>query len=189
MGFAFPALSKTHSNSFFENLIVTKAITPILSFYLSRAASSSFVIFGGIDSSQTQGDLVYQPLSYEAFWETSIVGLGVQGKLVPEVPSFLAILDSASSLINLPPAVALPFFKSFGATADAQGMATIGCTAIPTLQLSIPFGGFLFALDPRDLKWSIVSGNAALCQLPIMSNAQVGTLYFTTAAADLLSDI
>ncbi|GAA5891707.1 hypothetical protein JCM6882_006175 [Rhodosporidiobolus microsporus] len=123
-GMAFSTIATSGAPTFFENLITQGQVsTPAFSYYMTRAKDSTSkskgTIAGGelcvgcIDSSKYTGSLNYNPVSSKSYWSVDSDGVNIDGSIVSGT-SMVAALDTGTTLIYLPTAVASSLYSKLG---------------------------------------------------------------------------
>ncbi|SCV69993.1 BQ2448_1387 [Microbotryum intermedium] len=160
MGFAFSSIAFMGSPTMLENLINQGSVSiPAVSFYFKRArdtsSKTSGTVDGGemcvgcIDSSKYSGYLSYTAVSDQGYWQVPSDGIAVNGVVVSGT-SMQAAIDTGTTLIYVPTAVADKLYTSLGAKKYADGSYTVPCAA--TFQtLGLSFGGKIYNVPLADL--------------------------------------
>ncbi|SGZ00133.1 BQ5605_C034g11326 [Microbotryum silenes-dioicae] len=160
MGFAFSSIAFMGSPTMLENLINQGSVsTPAVSFYFKRArdttSKTSGTLDGGemcvgcIDSSKYSGALSYTAVSDQGYWQVPSDGIAVNGAVVSGTSMQVAV-DTGTTLIYVPVAVADKLYTSLNAKKYADGSYTVPCAAaFQTLGLS--FGGKIYNIPLADL--------------------------------------
>ncbi|KAG8943285.1 hypothetical protein FRC04_002965 [Tulasnella sp. 424] len=155
IGMAFSTIATSGQPTFFENLLKSnKLAAPIFSIHLTRHRSSgSSLCLGCYDSSKAAGPITWVPVTSMTYWAVSMPSALVNGRPVDMSTSVTAAIDSGTTLIYVPKAVASAIYRQIpGARqADAQygeGFWTYPCNSRPNIQLA--FGDNYFALSPVD---------------------------------------
>ncbi|KAK9462441.1 aspartic peptidase domain-containing protein [Lipomyces oligophaga] len=127
---------------------------PVFSFYLGDTnvdeENGGVATFGGIDKQYYLGELTYLPVRRKAYWEVELNSISF-GKEVAELENTGAIVDTGTSLIALPTALAEMLNMEIGATKNWQGQYTVDCEVRDKLpEVSFNLGGKEFAITPYD---------------------------------------
>ena len=147
MGLAYERISVDGIVPPFYNMVQQGLVDePVFSFYLDGSSDSkSEVVFGGIDDAHYTGNITYLPLRREAYWEVDISSVTLGSTSTP-VNGTGAILDTGTSLIVLPTALATQVNKQIGATAGPNGEYTINCKTAGLPDISFNLNGTEFKL-------------------------------------------
>ncbi|PWN46466.1 peptidase A1 [Violaceomyces palustris] len=109
-----------------------------------------FAIFGGIDESKFQGDLIKLPIRRKAYWETALDSVQF-GDDVLELEDTGFVADTGTSLIVGPTDVMELLNQMIGAKKSWNGANTVECEKIQTLpDLTFTLSGKKFTLSPSD---------------------------------------
>lgn len=173
MGLGFPANAESNATPFFINLAQSGSLASnVFSFYMSRGgAGGSELCIGCVNSAKYTGAIDYYPLDPDAtdgtqrYWNIPSSGLSYDG--TPASSSgFSAVIDSGTSLIYVPTAVAAKLYKQIPGAAQSSaagdGFYTFPCDAdIGTI--SFNFGGKSYAVDPNDFNTGSLSEGSNDC--------------------------
>jgi len=122
----------------------------VFSFYLGDTEGESEVMFGGVDESHYTGKMVKIPLRRKAYWEVKLDSIKF-GKEEAGMENTGAILDTGTSLIALPAAIAELLNKEIGAKKGWNGQYSVECEKRADLpDLTFKLGGHDFAISPYD---------------------------------------
>ena len=107
MGLGFDAISVNHIVPPMYNMIDQGLLDePVVSFYLSNADGDvSEAMFGGVNEDHYTGSITKIPIRRKAYWEVELNTI-VFGDDMLELSNTGAILDTGTSFINLPSALA-----------------------------------------------------------------------------------
>lgn len=153
LGFAFDTISVDRMPVFFSYLVNGKEVAePMFAFYLSDASGSDGELtLGGSDSSHYTGELFWQPLSSETYWEIALDDIKINGASVTTTKR--GVLDTGTSLLAGPTADvkaiaakvgAKPFFLN-------PNEYTVDCSSVSSLpDIDVEFGGKTFTLTGKD---------------------------------------
>lgn len=127
---------------------------PLFAFYLGDNSKNEedggVATFGGIDESLFTGKIVDLPIRRKAYWEVSFDGIGL-GDEYAELDRTGAAIDTGTSLITLPSALAELVNSKIGAEKSWSGQYQIDCEKRESLpELTLTFGGHNFTLSPYD---------------------------------------
>ncbi|BGP17234.1 hypothetical protein JCM10213_004828 [Rhodosporidiobolus nylandii] len=127
---------------------------------------------GCVDSSKYTGDLSWNPVTSDGFWAIQADGFALNGALV-EGSSFRAVIDSGTTLIQLPPSVAtllyslIPGSSAFSSSSADPGSYTVPCDT-PVESFAFVFGGVSYEVPPEDLLRAI-SRDGTECVLTVQA--------------------
>lgn len=150
----YPALSNSKENPpFFTMMAQGSAQSPIFSFYLRKGAdgkSGGHMTLGGYDPRDFIGNIVWLSVIDRAYWLVKLDSASVGGRTVSQASE--AILDTGTSLIACPKAVAQRINQLIGGVSMGDGMNVVSCSRIRTLPIiKIKLGGYAtFSLRPTD---------------------------------------
>jgi hypothetical protein len=151
LGMAFPSISVDNVKPPVQNMLEQKIIDQgVFSFYLpSKDGSSGELDLGAIDKSKYTGELFYQPLSSQTYWEIALDDIKMGGSSVSSTKS--AIIDTGTSLLAGPTAEVKAIADKVGAQSSflAPNEYFLDCgslSSLPTIDIS--FGGKTFPLTP-----------------------------------------
>jgi len=152
LGLGFKSISQYNIPTPFEAMIDQKLIDePVFAFYLQSSDSKvGELVFGGIDRSHFQGDLVDVPLTSETYWQVSLDAMALGG--TPVVASKAsAIIDSGTTLLAGPKEHVDALAKQVGALSVLGKEYVVNCSTKSSLPaLSVTLGGQAFALTAED---------------------------------------
>lgn len=128
----------------------------LFAFYLSSEADPPLpplhageLIIGGIDSSHYTGEITYEPLTSETYWEITMTGLALGDKSI--TTNYRAVLDTGTSILAGPKADVAAVAKLVGAKPFLNGEYTVPCKSIPTLPtLNVKIGAKTYPIAPKD---------------------------------------
>ncbi|KAG8934118.1 hypothetical protein FRC01_005017 [Tulasnella sp. 417] len=168
IGMAFSTIATSGQPTFFENLLNSnKLAAPIFSIYLTRHRSSgSSLCLGCYDSSKAVGPITWVPVTSMTYWAVSMPSARINGKAVDMSTSVTAAIDSGTTLIYVPRAVASAIYRQIpGARqADAEygeGFWTYPCNS--NLNIQLGFGDNYFALNPVDFNLGRTEYGSTTC--------------------------
>lgn len=154
MGLGYDTISVGRVVPPFYNMVEQGLISePLFAFYLSRAADGSpeggSLSFGAIEKEYFEGPMSWAPVIRKGYWEVALdsfmVGaedLGIKGS---------AAIDTGTSLIAMPSAVADIINEQIGAQKGFRGIWTVDCSTIDSIPpVTFGFGGNKFPLQARD---------------------------------------
>jgi hypothetical protein len=141
--------------------------------------SGSFIL-GGVDSADYTGDIIYQPVTTEGYWETQCGGIEVDGQVVSATNNMFVAWDSGTSLAYIPERAAAAVASALNAQLDSELSSTTGgnlyvlpCSSFNGLSVSVSFGGKSFSWSNADLNGGAVDSRRQNCAINIIgSNTQ-----------------
>lgn len=119
---------------------------PVFAFYLGNTddGSESEAIFGGINEDHYTGKLTKIPLRRKAYWEVDLDAITF-GDNTADLENTGVILDTGTSLIALPSALAELLNKEIGAKKGFNGQYTVECDtrdSLPDLTFTLTGNDF-----------------------------------------------
>lgn len=112
------------------------------------------IVLGGVDKSQFKGKVTYVPTQpRKEFWQIAIDGIYVNNKLIGGTKGFDSILDTGTSSIVLPPALAAEFYKPLNGVPDPT-VSFPGVYQVPSntiIDVKVKIGGKFFPIKAQDL--------------------------------------
>lgn len=155
MGLGYDTISVASVVPPFYNMVDQKLISePLFSFYLQRAADGSTtggsLVFGGVEEDYFEGELKYAPVVRKGYWEVSLDSFSV-GEIDLGMKKTTAAIDTGTSLIAMPSAVADTINQQIGAKKGLRGIYTVDCGSISSMpSVTFEFGGHKFPLEAKD---------------------------------------
>ncbi|EUC51427.1 hypothetical protein COCMIDRAFT_79427 [Bipolaris oryzae ATCC 44560] len=153
MGLGYDTISVNRMVPPFYNMINQGLLDePVFAFYLgdTKDSQESEATFGGIDESHYTGKLTKIPLRRKAYWEVDLDAITF-GKETAEMENVGAILDTGTSLIALPSAMAELLNKEIGAKKGFNGQYSVECNKRDSLpDLTFTLTGHNFTIDAYD---------------------------------------
>lgn len=105
----------------------------LFAFYLGENDSEGGeATFGGVDTDKFEDPIVYAPVRRRGYWEVALNKVGF-GDEELELPRTGAAIDTGTSLIAMPSAVAEILNKQIGAKRSWTGQYSLDCSRIPSL--------------------------------------------------------
>lgn len=149
LGMAFDSISVDDLPTFFSDLVKQGVVDePVFAFSLGKKDGQvGELTIGGIDSTKYTGDLFYQPLSSETYWEIPLGGIKINGASQTTVTK--AILDTGTSLLAGPTADVKAIAKKVGAKPFFlnPNEFTVDCSQVSSMpDIEIEIGGKTFTL-------------------------------------------
>lgn len=104
MGLAFDTISVDAVTPVWYNMLSQGVVSdPVFAFWLDRSGTSDTggeLTFGGLDDSHYTGEITYQPLTNETYWEFALDDIQIEGQSFSDKGH--AICDSGTSLLAGP---------------------------------------------------------------------------------------
>ncbi|GAA5847459.1 hypothetical protein JCM9279_000491 [Rhodotorula babjevae] len=177
-GLGFGTISASGYAPWFERLISSGELAEqYFSLYLVRASDvtteaegslpGAQMCIGCVDSSKYTGEINWLPVQSEGFWAVDMDGIEINGTVV-EGTAVRAAIDSGTTLIQVPPAVAQAFYAEIPGSIPSttiEGSYIIPCST-PFSSLALVFGGVRYEIPRRDLLRAI-SSDGRQCVLTI----------------------
>ncbi|KAJ5753155.1 aspartic peptidase domain-containing protein [Penicillium odoratum] len=171
----------------FYKMVNQKSSLPTFSFAPERNGNNGYLAFGGIPPVNTTGKTASTPILTTQVKETvpvpaidrdSYYTINIDGTTVTEVntrthktnttnfDSFIAIVDSGSSVSYLPSAIATALARSFSPAATSSGGTyEVPCNATAP-KVAFDIGGVNFTISPADLiMQSVYDSDTGLCAI------------------------
>ncbi|GAA5879351.1 hypothetical protein JCM8547_008119 [Rhodosporidiobolus lusitaniae] len=186
IGFGFGAIAASGYAPWFERLINSGQLSEqYFGIYFVRASDvaeeqnlrstgsidGAELCVGCVDSTKYEGEITWCPVTSEGFWAVESDGIALNGSIV-EGTSFRAVIDSGTTLIQVPSVVASRFYAQLPSSSislDGSGTYTLPCNT-PISSLAVSFGGVQFEVPPKDLLRA-VSRDGRTCMLTISAGA------------------
>ncbi|XP_050813076.1 gastricsin-like [Gopherus flavomarginatus] len=145
LGLAFPAIAAGGATTVMQGLIQENLISASLfSFYLSGQEGiqdGGELLFGGIDSDLYSGQIVWTPVTQDAYWQIGIEGFSVDGQSSGWCSSGCqGIVDTGTSLLTAPQSIFSQLMEDIGAQENSDGEYVVSCSSIdsmPTISFTI----------------------------------------------------
>ncbi|XP_018795365.1 PREDICTED: lysosomal aspartic protease-like [Bactrocera latifrons] len=146
LGMAFQSLAADNVVPPFYNLYSQGLVSAnLFSFYLASAGTSSQggqLILGGSDSSLYQGSLTYVSLSQKTYWQFSLGGATMNGKVLCS-SGCQAIADTGTSLMVAP----FDAYNALDNIVDPDDDGVIDCSSVKSLpDIDFVIGGKTFSV-------------------------------------------
>jgi len=157
LGMAWEKISVDDLETVFGNMVKEGLVKDqVFAFYLSSEIDPPLpplhkgeLTIGGIDASHYTGDLMWEPLTSETYWEINMKSFEMGGK--PITTNLKAVLDTGTSILAGPKADVDAIAKSVGAHKFLNGEWTIPCKKVAGLpDLEIAIGSRTFTIKPKD---------------------------------------
>ncbi|GAA6010407.1 hypothetical protein JCM11491_006308 [Sporobolomyces phaffii] len=176
-GMAFSTIASSGAPTPFENMISNGLVSnPYFGIYFQRArdltSQSRGTIGGGelcigcYDSGKFTGSLNYVPVSSQGYWSVKSEGIAVDGNIVSNT-GMTAAIDSGTSLIYVPTAVAQALYTSIGGKQVGNDWH-VPCVA-QFSSFAFSFGGVQYKIPLADLFLGYASAaDKSSCILAVM---------------------
>ncbi|KAG8973498.1 Type I transmembrane sorting receptor [Tulasnella sp. 425] len=179
MGLAFESIAQTKATPWFFNLANSgKLASNLFSFYLSRqGAEGSELCIGCIDSTKFTGQPEYFPLvpgnASQSVWDIVNDGFTYNNAVVTQ--RLVAIIDSGTSLIYIPPSQAAALYSKIpGAQLHTDGTHYVfPCASASTMSpVGIAFSGStsVFNIQPSQFNLGPIAQGSESCAGAIVSS-------------------
>nr|AAZ39883.1 cathepsin D-like aspartic protease [Opisthorchis viverrini] len=167
LGMGFKSISVDGVPTLFDNMISQGLVPePVFSFYLDRNASDPVggeLLLGGTDPKYYKGEILWAPLTHEAYWQFKVDSMSVGGMKLCE-NGCQAIADTGTSLIAGPSEEVGKLNDALGAIKLPGGTYYINCDRVSTLPLvQFNINGKLMELEPSDYILRMTSFGKTLC--------------------------
>jgi hypothetical protein len=179
MGLAFPTISVDGVEPPMQNIIRQGLVDQgVFSFYLQSKPllEKGELLIGGIDDSKYTGELFYVDVTREAYWETKLDDIQIEGSSVTAVRA--GIIDTGTSLLVGPKSEVKAIAKKVGARCSFfTGQCTVSCdkrSSMPTIDIVL--GGRSFPLTPEQYVLD-VEGQCLLGMIGMDIPAPAGPLW------------
>eukprot|EP01138_Halocafeteria_seosinensis_P015702 gb/GECG01016023.1/.p1 GENE.gb/GECG01016023.1/~~gb/GECG01016023.1/.p1 ORF type:complete len:380 (+),score=52.63 gb/GECG01016023.1/:1-1140(+) len=180
LGMAWNKISVDDIPTIFSDFVQQGLVDePVFAFYLSSDSSKQGELtLGGIDNSKYTGDIFYQDLSSETYWEIKLGDFKVNGDSMTSVHK--AILDTGTSLLAGPTDEVKKIAKKVGAKPFwlNPNEFTVNCSAIPNMpDIEIEIGGKTFTLSAKEYVLNVEDVECLLGMTGIDVPAPAGPLW------------
>ncbi|GAA6060783.1 hypothetical protein JCM10212_005432 [Sporobolomyces blumeae] len=177
MGMAFSTIASSGAPTPFENMISNSLVSqPYFGVYFQRArdltSQSRGTIGGGelcvgcYDSGKFSGTLNWVPVTSQGYWSVKSDGIAVDGQVVSGT-SMTAAIDTGTSLIYVPTAVASALYASIGGKQVGSEYHVPCVASFSTFAFS--FGGTQYQIPLSDLFLGYASASdKSSCILAVM---------------------
>lgn len=149
---------------------------PVFSFKLGDSESSdSLFTLGGVDESAYTGKVTYLPVRRKAYWEVQFDAISL-GDETAELENTGAVIDTGTSLITLPSALAEMINAQIGAKKGWNGQYSVECdtkSSLPPLTFNLDGYNFTLSADDYILE---VSGSCISAITPFDFPEPIGPL-------------
>ncbi|OCH88252.1 acid protease [Obba rivulosa] len=144
LGLAFGSIARSHSSTFFENLMEQKKVAlSVFSVHLQRhQETGSEVCFGCYDTTKAIGPVTWNPVVSRTYWSIAMDGLSSGSLDSADFVStnLTAAVDTGTTLIYIPDDIAAQFYNQIpGAQSYPQygpGFYTFPCSSQLTISFS-----------------------------------------------------
>ncbi|GAA5952808.1 hypothetical protein JCM3765_002971 [Sporobolomyces pararoseus] len=177
MGMAFSTIASSGAPTPFENMISNSLVSnPYFGIYYQRArdlsSQSRGTVGGGelcvgcYDSGKFTGSLNYVPVSSRGYWSVKSDGIAIDGSVISGT-SMTSAIDSGTSLIYVPTAVAQALYSSIGGKQVGNDWHVPCVAHFSTFAFS--FGGIQYKIPLSDLFLGYASASdKSSCILAVM---------------------
>jgi hypothetical protein len=157
LGMAWEKISVDDLETVFGNMVKQGLVKDqVFAFYLSTEENPPLpplhkgeLTIGGIDPSHYTGDLMYEPLTSETYWQINMKSLSLGGDSIST--TMAAVLDTGTSILAGPTADVDAVAKKVGAHKFLNGEWTIPCKKVASLpDLEVVIGNRTFTIKPAD---------------------------------------
>ncbi|XP_075766109.1 gastricsin-like [Pelodiscus sinensis] len=154
LGLGFPAISSGGATTVMQGLMQENLISaPLFSFYLSGQEGiqdGGELLFGGVNPNLYTGQIVWTPVTQDAYWQIGIQGFSVNGQSTGWCSSGCqGIVDTGTSLLTAPQAIFSQLMQDIGAQQNSYGEYEVSCSSISSMPtISFTIGGASFPLSP-----------------------------------------
>ncbi|KAF8068993.1 aspartic peptidase domain-containing protein [Lyophyllum atratum] len=152
LGLGYDTLSVDRIVPPFYNMIKQGLLdAPVFSFRIGPTEKDGGeAVFGGIDRTAYTGKITYVPVRRKAYWEVELEKVSLDG-ISYRLNNTGAAIDTGTSLIVLPTAIAAVFNAKIGVMRDLNGDYTVPCSKISKLPvLTLHLGGKPYHLRGSD---------------------------------------
>ncbi|KAI8085047.1 rhizopuspepsin 6 precursor [Halteromyces radiatus] len=153
LGLAFPSISSVKINTPITNLINSKTLTsPVFGVWLGKdnQGGGGEYTFGGYNKKHINGPLTTVKVDKsQGFWGVNVSQLKSGNKKIHG--SFHGILDTGTTLLIFPDAIAQEVAKAYKAKDNGDGTFTIDCNVSKLKPLQLTMGGKDFEVSPDSL--------------------------------------
>ncbi|XP_075766108.1 gastricsin-like isoform X2 [Pelodiscus sinensis] len=170
LGLGFPAISAGGATTVMQGLMQENLISaPLFSFYLSGQEGTQDggeLVFGGTDSNLYTGQIVWTPVTQDAYWQIGIQGFSVNGQSTGWCSSGCqGIVDTGTSLLTAPQAIFSQLMQDIGAQQNSYGEYEVSCSSISSMPtISFTISGTSFPLSPSAY---VLQSNSSQCEVGI----------------------
>lgn len=186
-GLGYDTISVQQTVPPFYNMVNKKLIDQnIFSFWLSDASDGNNnlggeLAFGGIDEERFSGNITWSPVTRKGYWEIELQNTKFDGQPM-NMGTIGAAIDTGTSLLIAPTAVAEFVNNQIGGQADAYGQYTVDCSTVGDLpEFCFQFSGTDFCLQGKDYILDVdgqcMSGFVALDIPPPAGPLWIGNLH------------
>ncbi|XP_066479773.1 gastricsin-like [Tiliqua scincoides] len=171
LGLAYPAISAGGATTVLQGLIQENLLdAPLFSFYLSGQESTQYggeLVFGGVDTSLYSGQIVWTPVTQEAYWQIGIQSFYIGNQITNWCSQGCqAIVDTGTSLLTAPQQVFGELMQYIGAEEDSNGQYVVSCSNIQSMPtITFVISGNSFPLSPSAY---VLQNNNGYCSIGIM---------------------
>ncbi|KAH8915150.1 acid protease, partial [Atractiella rhizophila] len=195
IGLGFSTLASNKQTTFMEHLIAGHGGTlnsPVFSLFLERditfqnfnssSATDSTggeICVGCMDESRYKGNVTFVDVASDIFWAVDCQGLTANGKTISGT-NMRILVDSGSSIVNLPANIIQAYAEGIGASIQNQGggnyVLVMSCGALATLGFGFNIGGNIYDVAPLDLFVGTTQGGQCAAQAVDSNNIPLGVV-------------
>ncbi|KZV96827.1 acid protease [Exidia glandulosa HHB12029] len=141
-------------------------------FNQTKSKTGSQVCFGCYDTSKVRSGITWLPVTSKTYWTVSMTGALVNGRAVPATTTIFAAIDTGTTLIYVPAALAKSIYAQIpGSQMMSSGYYRVPCSNLNSnsLRVSLMFNGSPFSIDMRDFNLGRVSSGSSYCVAGILA--------------------
>ncbi|XP_028587866.1 gastricsin-like [Podarcis muralis] len=170
LGLAYPAISSGGATTVMQGMLQQNLLdAPVFGFYLSgqEGNQGGELALGGVDSSLYSGQIVWTPVTQEAYWQIAIESFYIGNQISNWCSQGCqAIVDTGTSLLTAPQQVFGELMQYIGAEQDSNGEYVVSCSNIQSMPtITFVIGGSSFPLSPSAY---VLQNNSGYCSIGIM---------------------
>jgi len=151
-GLGYNTIAVNHITPPFYTM-VEQGLKPVFSFWLNTDGGDvkgGEMVLGGKDKDHYTGKITWVPVTRKGYWEVALDSVSFGGEKM-DIPKTGAAIDTGSSLLVIPSAMADMINQFIGAKKGFGGQYTLDCAKVPELpKLTLNFGGKPFTLEGSD---------------------------------------
>lgn len=180
LGLAFDSISVNHVVPPFYNALSQGLLDePVFSFKLGDtdkdAEDGGTFTIGGVDEALYDGKITWLPLRRKAYWEVKFDAITL-GSETADLENTGAVVDTGTSLLTFPSALAEMINAQIGAKKGWNGQYSVDCATRDTLpDLTFTLDGYNFTLSSKEYTLE-VSGSCISAITPMDFPEPVGPL-------------
>ncbi|KAI9438008.1 acid protease [Lactarius indigo] len=163
IGLAFPSISSYNATPVFLTLAAQGSLpTNTFGFYLATEGSELFL--GGTNDKLHDGDFTYVPVTREAYWETNVDALYVNGRKIAGVRD--SIIDTGTTMVLGDNKTVTAIYDHIPGSKPAPADVGTGFFIVPcsfNATITLQFGGAKFVIEPKTFNLGSVSQDSTDC--------------------------